>query len=191
MFDFEYFRKAERRRFGTLLAAGRHCHSGEDRPLGFSSGCPCPTQPIRPSDSLLLSSKFLAINREGQGKDLAAREKKGKKPAFGGKMQRTEVRPWLAVRAITRRPGSAREERGSEQRPRCVFRGEVASRPRERRAGRRGPRAKSEARPLLSTRTSAAGRKKGAERVLPRLVNLFPLPLTRPRPSFFSGQEGM
>lgn len=106
-------------------------------------------------------------------------------------MQRTEVRPWLAVRAVTRRPSSAREERGSEQRPRCVFRGQVASRPRERRAGRRGPRAKSEARPLLSTRTSAAGRKKGAERVLPRLVNLFPLPLTRPRPSFFSGQEGM
>ena len=65
------------------LAAGRHCHSGEDRPLGFSSGCPCPTQPLRPSDSLLLlSSKFLAINRDEQGKDLAARGKKGEKTRF-------------------------------------------------------------------------------------------------------------
>ena len=72
----------QRRRFGTLLAAGRHCHSSEDRPLGFSSGCPCPTQPLRPSDSLLLSSKFLAINREGQGKDLAARAKRGEKTRF-------------------------------------------------------------------------------------------------------------
>lgn len=125
MFDFEAFKEPERSGWqspeeATLDPTQRWPSLPHQRRMdpGFLL-----RDPLLTSAPLSPSSKYLAINGAGQDRAKVWRleRKKRKKPAFSGKMQRTEVRAWLAEPELQRGraglPSRPCEERAAGPRP--------------------------------------------------------------------------
>lgn len=100
LFDFKRRRgdggRARQKPIWTLLSAGCHTHSSEERPLGYSFGSPYPQ--LRPPDALSPSCKYLAINGRGRAKVrlLEMKKEKKKNPLSTERCKEWKPRAWLA-----------------------------------------------------------------------------------------------